>query len=165
MRRIERLLRGRGHPGRRTASAPVSDEEAELLATAIELRAARPGADTPREEFVSALRRKIATDIATTPKAVGPRRRRFLAGASVAAASAAAAVAADRVLSAGDGHDTEWHPVMASTDLTAGQVRRFEVGPASGFVLRRRNGTVSAVSGVCTHLGCLLSLNASAARL
>jgi Rieske Fe-S protein len=43
-------------------------------------------------------------------------------------------------------------------------VHGFDLGSVIGFVARE-HGQLGAVSGVCTHLGCRLALNAAARRL
>jgi cytochrome b6-f complex iron-sulfur subunit len=54
--------------------------------------------------------------------------------------------------------------VAASADLAEGAVRAFDLGGVTGFV-RRSGGQVLAVSGICTHLGCKLALDAAERRL
>lgn len=65
MRDIERLLRGRRARRRfiRLSGSPT-DDEAELIRMGIELRALRPGTDTPRDQFLNELRDKIAESAA-----------------------------------------------------------------------------------------------------
>jgi nitrite reductase/ring-hydroxylating ferredoxin subunit len=57
-----------------------------------------------------------------------------------------------------------WRTVAASDELPEGGVLRFDVGTVTGFV-RRTGGQVAAVSGICTHLGCRLNLDAPARQL
>ena len=57
-----------------------------------------------------------------------------------------------------------WTRVAASTDLPDGGVRGFDVDGVTGFV-RRDGGQVAAVSGICTHQGCALRLDAPAREL
>jgi nitrite reductase/ring-hydroxylating ferredoxin subunit len=54
--------------------------------------------------------------------------------------------------------------VAASGELPDGGVRAFDFGSVSGFVARS-GGRLRAVSGVCTHLGCRLMLDAPAHQL
>ncbi|MCM3883206.1 Rieske (2Fe-2S) protein [Frankia sp. R82] len=108
-------------------------------------------------------------------------RRRFVGGASVAAAAAtvggAVGAFVQRTVGSADTTpppDTEastlmpatasWWTVTTTQDLPEGGVRAFDLGTVSGFV-RRSGGQVRAVSGVCTHQGCQLSLDAAASRL
>lgn len=67
--------------GRRPASFPADDFDAAQIRTAIELRAAEPGADEPRPEFVDGLKSRIAQQFspgswrARLPRTSGCRRR------------------------------------------------------------------------------------------
>lgn len=174
---VEDLLRQR--PTRRLDVDPEQDAE---LRTAVMLRAARSGAGEPGEEFVAALHHKLAEELdedpAPEPRPSAPRRR-FVQVASIAAASAAFGAGLTRVLTTGAPEQVagppaaeptltpavgEWRTVAAATDLPEGGVRSFDVGSVVGFV-RRSGGRVFAVSGVCTHLGCRLMLDAPAERL
>lgn len=183
MRRfVENLLRQRR--GRRMHIDP--DEDAELR-TAILLRSARVGAGAVREEFVSALHQRLAAELGAEPPAPVPvaRRRRFVQLTATAAASAAVGGCLDHLLinrpatgvppgQAGQPVDVSgptldptngvWRVVASSADLVEGAVLPFDVGTVNGFV-RRAGGKVAAVSGICTHLGCKLNLDAPAKRL
>jgi len=57
-----------------------------------------------------------------------------------------------------------WQTVAASQELPDGEVRTFDTGTVFGFV-GRSGGRVFAVSGVCTHQGCRLALDAPAREL
>ncbi|MFI9503470.1 ubiquinol-cytochrome c reductase iron-sulfur subunit [Nocardia sp. NPDC052566] len=163
--------------GRRPHAFRPDDAEAGEIRAAIELRAARLGSDAPSEEFLTGLQRRLADEIDSAPAPPGSRttRRTVLIGTSVAAAAAAGGVI-DHVVVAGlDGgasaaqqaltpNNGAWHPVAASADLPEGATLAFDVGAVRGFV-RRRDGIPSAVSGVCTHQGCKLWLDAPAAEL
>lgn len=172
--------------GRRPRRFRVEDSEVDEVRTAIMLRAARPGSGAPREEFVTDLHRRLAAELAggdQSGASAGPvpsvdhRRRRLVQAASIAAGAAAIGAGADHVLtqhsdsaSAGGGDQTltpntgQWHTVVASADLPEGGVQGFDLGTVIGFVARS-GGQLGAVSGVCTHLGCRLALNAAARRL
>jgi cytochrome b6-f complex iron-sulfur subunit len=161
--------------GRRPRPFRASEADADELRVAIELRAARPEADAPREDFVADLHRRLATDLETAPEPVaepvplrsGPvgRRRLLVQGAGLAAASAAVGATAGHLLS----RETEpaqqeldpatgvWQTVAASTALPEGAVHAFDLGSVAGFV-HRADGVPQAVSGTCTHLGCHLRL-------
>src|SRR5262249_23975772 len=54
-----------------------------------------------------------------------------------------------------------WLPVASVDALAVGQVLRFTANSVVGFV-RRTNDGFAALSGSCTHMGCLLDWNASA---
>jgi nitrite reductase/ring-hydroxylating ferredoxin subunit len=175
---VEGLLRGE-----RTESARPDDFEAEQMKTAIELRAARLGSDAPREDFVSDLHRKLAAELDEQPPAVShprwaPRRREVVIGGSVAAASAAAGLVIGRNLLAGttteqasppvqtelDPNAGTWQAVGSSHDLPEGGALAFDLGVVNGFV-HRNDAKLEAVSGVCTHQGCKLWLDAPESRL
>ena len=71
------------------------------MKTAIELRAARLGSDSPREEFVTDLHRWLADamDETNTPKLPtrwAPTRRQVVIGTGLAAASSAAGIVVGR---------------------------------------------------------------------
>ncbi|MEK6441844.1 QcrA and Rieske domain-containing protein [Pseudonocardia sp. T1-2H] len=177
-RYVEDLLRGRRPRRFRAEPSDIAD-----LRTAIGLRAARPGSDVPREEFVADLHRRLAADLADVEptRSVAPlvgRRRMVAQGAAIAAAAAAGAVV-DHTLTAGRkdaGPDTgraadtlmpthgDWRTVAASDQVPDGAVRAFDLGTVTGFV-QRTDGAVRAVSGSCTHQGCRLQLDATSRRL
>jgi cytochrome b6-f complex iron-sulfur subunit len=177
-RRLRRYVEDLLH-GRRPRSFRPNPDEAADIRTAITLRAERPGSGAPSEEFVAGLQRRLAAELApqgeaTTP--ARPSRRQAVQLASVAAAvGTAAGVALDRVL-AGAAAATPlaqptlepnvgtWHTVAAAADLGDGAVRAFDVGTVSGFVERTTDG-LRAVSGICTHLGCRLALDAASREL
>jgi cytochrome b6-f complex iron-sulfur subunit len=172
-RHVDDLLRGR----RPTPFRP-DDFEAAQVRTAIDLQAARPGADAPRPEFLSDLHRRLTAQMKDRPPPVASvswlaaSRRQVIVGISAAAAAVVAAVTADRLLlrgrqssAGGDStasggelvpNDGSWQPVAASSDVVAdGVMHPFEHASLIGFV-RRVDGRLEAVSGVCTHQGCRL---------
>ena len=170
-RYVDDLLRGR-----RPEPFRPDDFEAAQIRTAIDLQAARPGSDRPREEFLSDLHRRLAAQMHGTPPAVSggkaaATRRQVIVGTSAAAAAAVVAVTADRLLLGGEKttgedatasggemvpNDGSWQAVAASSDVGAdGVMHPFEHGSLIGFV-RRVDGRPEAVSGVCTHQGCRL---------
>jgi nitrite reductase/ring-hydroxylating ferredoxin subunit len=175
---VEGLLRGRG-----TDRARPDESEAEQMKTAIDLRAARTGSDAPREEFLTDLHRRLSSAMTEEQVPVdhprwSPGRRHVVIGGSVAAASAAAGLVVGRNLLAPDvarqaGPPSQgelepnagtWQPVGASADLTEGGALAFDLGPVNGFV-HRADAKLEAVSGVCTHQGCKLWLDAPESRL
>jgi cytochrome b6-f complex iron-sulfur subunit len=174
---IDSLLRQRR--ARHVRVDPELDAE---LRTAILLRSARVGADSVREDFVSALHQRLAREL-DQPRTPAPlARRRLIAGlGATAAASAVVGAGLDKVLSTSDRPPQEaggppsddrqlnpdngvWTTVTASVDLPEGSSIHFDLGTVTGF-LSRGNGRVWAVSGICTHLGCRLNLDAPAGRL
>ena len=136
--------------------AATADDVAALRAT-IELRAAQPGASFPRSEFVADLHHRLSeelTDPTTGEVATGGRRvsrRTLLTGVT----------GAQKELIADPG---TWIPVAAGSEVATGKVVRFATTSAVGFV-SRSGEQLRAVSGVCSHQGCLLALNREAGRL
>ncbi|MFD7168064.1 QcrA and Rieske domain-containing protein [Streptomyces violascens] len=180
-RYVEALLRSR-----RPRPFRTRPQDAEVLRTAITLRAARPGSDVPREEFVGALHARLARETgegttgarAMAGRRTGRTRRRVVQGAALVAASAVGVVVG-RSLDGGATGPTEqggsasatlrpnrgeWRTVAAGADLPSGAVRGFETGAVSGFV-SREGARLRAVSGVCTHQGCALVLDRAARQL
>jgi cytochrome b6-f complex iron-sulfur subunit len=173
-RYVDDLLRGR-----RPKPFRPDDFDAAQIRTAIDLRAARLGSDAPRQEFLTDLRRRLAAQLdETAPPAPKPSatRRHVIVGTSAAAAAAVAAVSIDRsVVRTGqeqvaDGDNRagsieltpntgRWLRVAASAEVPDGAMRPFDLGSVVGFV-RRVDGKLEAVSGVCTHQGCRLWFDA-----
>lgn len=179
---VDGLLRGRA-----TEQGSPNDVEAQEMKTAIELRAARTGSDSPREEFISDLHRRLAEQMGDAPadsvrSSWGPSstRRQVVIGTGLAAASAATGIVVGRNLLAPSGTPTQqaapptqpvlqpnagaWHAVGASADLPSGGALAFDLGSVNGFV-HRTDTQLEAVSGICTHQGCKLWLDAPDSRL
>jgi Rieske Fe-S protein len=184
-RNVRRFVEGllRGQP---TERARPDDFEAQQMKTAIELRAARLGSDAPREEFVADLHRRLAqaedaargVDRPAARSGPAGTRRQVVIGTSIAAASAAAGLIVDRALLR-DGEAPAptpsaqgvmepntgvWAPVGSSVDVPDGGTLAFDLGSVNGFV-HRVDGQLEAVSGICTHQGCRLWLDAPDNRL
>lgn len=174
---VEKILRQQ-----RIGRARIEPEADPELRTAILLRSARLGAGTVREEFVTSLHQRLATELAEDAKpstVVTTRRRRFIQLAGTAAASVGLGVAADQLVTGGAVASSPpsgrtdpplapdhgvWQTIADSSALPEGRVLRFDLGTVTGF-LRRTNGNVAAVSGACTHLGCQLNLAPSQKQL
>jgi nitrite reductase/ring-hydroxylating ferredoxin subunit len=178
---VDGLLRGQ-----RTGRARPDDLDAQEMKTAIEMRAARTGSDLPREEFITDLHRRLAEQMGETQQAEnrsswGPSgtRRQVVIGTGLAAASAATGIVVGRNLLAPTRPPTEaatpsqdvlepnagsWHAVGTSADLPKGGALAFDLGAVNGFV-HRVDAEVEAVSGICTHQGCKLWLDAPDSRL
>lgn len=172
------LLRGRRPRPFRAEDADVAE-----LRAAITLRAAQPGSAEPRAEFVSELHQRLAEELAREETGAPPQpaaavdgtRRRLVQATSIAAAAAAIGAVVDHAVTtrgpAEPARDQtlipntgQWRTVSASTDLVEGGVQGFDLGTVIGFVART-GGQLRAVSGVCTHLGCRLALDAAARQL
>jgi len=165
-RYIEDLLLGHRPQGFR-----ASPDEAALARTAITLRAARPGSGAPAEEFAAGLRKRLVSELEDArPESRDPGRpRRAFIRAGTAAAAIATGAVAGRLLTPGGAatalppggtivpDEGSWQAVLASADLPDGAVRPFALPALTGFV-ERTGGRLRAVSGICTHQGCRLSL-------
>jgi Rieske Fe-S protein len=159
-------------------SGRLEPDEVDALRVAIELRAARPGADLPDEDFVTGLRRQLAAASSAQheTRSSGIPRRALLAGAAGAVAAGLAGAVAESSLGSSPSprfaaptgeivpDNGEWVPVAAAADVAGGKVQRFATATTVGFVTEQ-GGALSAVSGACTHQGCLLRLNEAAGRL
>ncbi|MUL45393.1 Rieske (2Fe-2S) protein [Mycobacterium sp. CBMA293] len=176
-RYLDDLLRGR-----KPAGFKPDDFDAAQMRTAIDLHAARPGADEPRPEFLADLQHRLAGQFdgaaAAPPGWLRANRRQVIVGTSAAASAAVAAVAVDRTLVGGRGAPTSqdtasqelvpnsgsWQKVADSAAVSEGAVHPFDLGTVVGFV-RRVDGRVQGISGVCTHQGCRLWFDAPDDRL
>ena len=179
-RYVDDLLRGR-----RPKAFEPDDFEAAQVRTAIELRAARPGPDeagAPRQEFLTDLHRRLTEQMSGAPTQPehknGSTRRQVIVGTSAAAAAAVAAVSIDRAVIGHPGpvpspdiaagqltpNNGSWQKVAASSEVADGRMHPFDLGSVTGFV-RRVDGKLEAVSGVCTHQGCRLWFDAPDDRL
>jgi nitrite reductase/ring-hydroxylating ferredoxin subunit len=165
---------------RRPKPFSAEPDDVDAMRAAIELRAAQPGASLPRSEFVAELHHRLAEELAQpAPGEVEagrrPVSRRVLVTGTAAAAAAAvlgavvdhelvtspSRPAAQKELMADSG---AWTPVATSADVAAGQVVPFTTNTVAGFV-SRTGERLQAVSGTCTHQGCLLALDQAARRL
>jgi Rieske Fe-S protein len=162
---------------------PTPDEIRAYKAAAL-FRAATPGADEPDPAFVASLRARLAEEVEASPTTRAWRaargrvsRRGLLAGGLGAAAAAAIGVTVGTALprpasqqgqgsggwsvplvSEGKGG---WQAVASIDEIPVGGVKRFVTAAVVGFVRHTASGYV-ALSGACTHMGCLLSWNGGA---
>jgi Rieske Fe-S protein len=160
------------HPG------PLTPDETSAYQMAALFRSAAPGADETDPAFAARLRARLAREAAGPPTAdrsgARPRpnrgfsRRGVLAGGLGAAAALVAGAVVGSELTRVEspvGQDTsivwdgqgEWVAV-ADASLPVGSVKHFTTESIVGFVRSTAEG-FSAVSGVCTHMGCLLQWN------
>lgn len=167
---------------RRPQSFRAEPEDVEAMRAAIELRTPHAETATPSPEFVRDLHDQLRRDLNERPlryrepRHIRVSRRSLLEGAAVAAA-AGLGVAVDRAAISPEHHNGtpvsqqplvpdsgDWQPVGPRAALAGGAVTRFDGSGAVGFVSEQQ-GTLLAVSGVCTHQGCLLQLNQPERRL
>jgi cytochrome b6-f complex iron-sulfur subunit len=151
---------------------PDADDAARVdLATqhaAAQLRMAKEGAEAPSAEFLGRLERSVSEAIT----AEAPRRRRagvsrgtFLRGTLAVASGAGIGIIAtesardlqvasqpkDLVTSGNE----RWYDIAAEAELPPGAIKRFTAGGLVGYLLNT-DGRLTALSGICTHMGCLL---------
>jgi cytochrome b6-f complex iron-sulfur subunit len=167
---VDDLLKRR-RPRRFRATA----EEVEAMSAAAELSELRAGAGLPDPRFVERLEHSLRRELDPTPTTgSGWTRRGLFQAAGVAAAAAVVGAAVDNaVLSSPTStppsgslvpNEAQWRPVAALSDLPAGEARTFSTGSVQGIVVNDK-GTIRALSGTCTHMGCVLRPNTAAASL
>ena len=155
---------------RRPKGFRAKADDAEAMRAAIELGSGQPGANLPRGEFVAELHQRLREQLTESP-AESTRshvsRRALLTGAAAAAAAAAAGAVIDHqvIVSPNPPAKTrlladhgKWTAVAKTEEIAEGRVVSFSSTGALGFI-SRTGGSLRAVSGVCTHQGCLLALN------
>jgi cytochrome b6-f complex iron-sulfur subunit len=160
---VDELLRGR-----RPHRFEATQEEAEAMMAAAKLSAARVGADVPDRAALDRIHQRIA--VALDESAVVDRRlsrRAWLRTAGAAAAAVVIGVGLDEVVrnnqESGAGGSTitllpdngSWRPVAAVTQIPSGHAMPVSTATLDAVIIND-GGTITAVSGVCTHLGCKL---------
>ena len=157
---------------RRPRSFRGAEDEKDVLAAAIDLRSGAAGAGLPDPQFVDALRHRLARE---TQGEVAPTRhlsrRTVLVSGGLAAATAAAGIVLGERIAAPQSPPTEltpeggtWTAVAALTEVPEGTAKLFDTGSVRGVVVNTA-GEITALSAVCTHLGCLLQLDTGTRRL
>ena len=155
--------------GRRPRRFAASKEEAEAMTAAAGLVAARVGADIPDKAALDRIHRKLSEALDESPVLdLRPSRRTWLRTLGTAAAAVVVGVALDEVAShqpqggTGGGAATvlmpdngTWRRVASVTQLPAGHAMPVSTDSVDA-VLVNDGGNISAVSGICTHLGCKL---------
>ncbi|HZU14022.1 MAG TPA: Rieske (2Fe-2S) protein [Chloroflexota bacterium] len=158
-RALEELLHDRSPRG---VGESLDGEEQRMLRVAQLLRGSRPA--DPDGEFVEALHARLFP----APARVS-RRTAFLGGLGALAAGVLAGVGIDRFASESRsattwtplvGANGRWVPVATVADLPHGTIKAFRAGHVQGFLINR-HGEIRALSGVCTHMGCLLEFKQS----
>src|SRR5258708_7064448 len=156
--------------GRRPRRFDASQEEVEAMTAAAGVASRRVGAARPSKAALARIPGGLAgaRDESRGPARHGPRRmplRTF----GTAAAAMVIGVGLDEVATrqgkapdqtGGGGGSTvlmpdggAWKPVASVTQLPAGHAMTVSTG-AIDAVIVNEGGSISAVSGVCTHLGC-----------
>jgi cytochrome b6-f complex iron-sulfur subunit len=154
---------------RRPERVPLPDEDAlHAWQTAAMLRAARPGVGLPSKEFLERMQRLITEWVGqasppSPPTARPSRRALLLTGTAGIAAGVAGAVGLHRLAPppapgarmALVEHGS-WQSVKALAELRESTPVAFRTGGIEGFLIRR-GSQVSALSAICTHMGCILN--------
>lgn len=169
---IEQLRSGR-RPRRPKRLTPG---EARIYQTAALFRAAQPGAAEPDPEFAARLRARLDQEARQSgrPRSLSAVSRRNLLAGGLGAAAAAAGVAlgigVDRTVrpipttlpwNTDLVPNGAWVAVAAANAIPVGGVQRFATDSLVGFVRHTADGFV-ALSGACTHMGCLVNWNSTA---
>jgi Rieske Fe-S protein len=154
---------------RRPRRMRVSPEERDALRMAARLRAARPGADEPRPEFLAELRRRIHAELGALPQDEPLSRRRIVLGwAASLIATVGLTLGIDRrflphpptqrrwprvpIVPEEIGH---WELVARLEEVPVGAVRKFVAGALQGYLFNE-DGQFRAISAACTDVGCTL---------
>lgn len=149
-------------------------EERQIIRIAILLRAARQCSELPDSRFLERLSRRLRSEFGDG--GVDPTtltRRTILGTAAVAAAAAAVGTVVDRIVQGNGASQTTqtlvpdrgaWRPIAAVSALPPGGAIHFSTNEVQGILLND-GGRVRALSAVCTHLGCALSINAGSRQL
>ncbi len=165
--------------GRRPRRFAASQEEAEAMTAASSLVSARAGADLPDKAALDRIHSKLSAALDESPVVERHITRRvMLRTFGTAAAAVVVGVALDEVVSQ-RGKSTEpggnastvlkpdagtWRPVAAVTQLPAGHAMTVSTGSVDAVIVNDA-GAISAVSGVCTHLGCKLQPDDASQKL
>jgi Rieske Fe-S protein len=157
--------------GRRPRRFNASPDEVEAMTAAAGMVSARVGADLPDKAALDRIHSKLAAALDERP--VLDRhftRRMLLRTFGTAAAAMVIGVGLDEVVTRQGKSPTEgggggstvlmpdagaWRPVASVTQLPAGHAMTVSTG-AIDAVIVNDGGAISAVSGICTHLGCKL---------
>ncbi len=154
--------------GRRPHRFDATPEEAEAMTAAAGLSAARVGADVPDKAALDRIHQRLAE--ALDESAGLDRRlsrRAWLRTAGAAAAAVVVGVGLDEVVrnrqeSGGAGGSAtllpdngRWRPVADVTQVPPGHAMQVSTASLDAVIIND-GGDITAVSGVCTHLGCKL---------
>ncbi len=155
----------------RPERTPLPDEDAlQARQTAAMLRAAKPGAGLPSKEFLERMQGSIGEWVQEQsakpqPASRPSRRSLLLTGAAGIAAGIAAVLGIQQVGKTAPKPTAQgplvekngsWKPVKALAELSENTPVAFRSGAIEGFLTRKGN-QVTALSAVCTHMGCILN--------
>ena len=155
--------------GRRPRRFEATPEEAEAMTAAAGLAAAPVGADLPDKATLERIHARLSAALDVSP-ALDHRlsRRAWLRTAGAAAAAVVVGVGLDEVVRSqqqivpeGGGAATlmpdngSWRLVAAVSSIPPGHAVQVSTASLDAVIIND-GGDISAVSGVCTHLGCKL---------
>jgi nitrite reductase/ring-hydroxylating ferredoxin subunit len=160
-RALERLLSDQSPRGE---ASELDDEELTMLRMAQLLRGSRDSAPTP--QFVE----RLHDELFPPPRRVS-RRTAFLSGFGGMAAGLLGGVGVER-LAVGTSTASpsrrsiplvaprlgQWIHVADVAEVPPGSIRPFTAGAVQG-VLINSNGSLRAISSICSHMGCALRLD------
>ena len=154
--------------GRRPRRFKATAEEADAISAAAALAAARVGSDLPSSATLDRIHRRLTAALDEAPRAEQRlTRRMWLRTAGAVAAAVVAGVALDELattqresgLAGGSAtlvpDSGTWQPVASLAQVPPGHAVLVSTPTVHAIVVNDA-GNVSAVSGVCTHLGCVL---------
>ncbi|HZC07836.1 MAG TPA: Rieske (2Fe-2S) protein [Ktedonobacterales bacterium] len=162
--------------------ASVAPDFAARLFARLEAEQARMSTEVPHEDSVAEAQHQVATAMtspaephARSGRAGVSRRGVVLGGLGAAAAALAGAAVSSALERPTQGTTTggappgalvpagtgAWVAVAALNAMPLGAVKRFEAGAVIGYLQNTASGFV-ALSGVCTHMACLLQWNSGA---
>lgn len=154
--------------GRRPHRFDATREEAEAMTAAAALAAARVGANVPDKAALDRIHQRLAEALDESPTLERRvSRRAWLRTAGAAAAAVVVGVSLDELVrnrqdSGGAGgaatllpDNGNWRRVAAVTDVPSGHAMTVSTASLDAVIIND-GGTITAVSGVCTHLGCKL---------
>jgi cytochrome b6-f complex iron-sulfur subunit len=156
--------------GRRPRRFNASQDEVEAMTAAAGLMSARVGADLPDKAALDRIHKKLSAALDESPVVERQlTRRTWLRTMGTAAAAVVVGVVLDEVVTnqgtpappvAGAPTilmpDTgTWRPVADVTQLPVGHAMKVSTGSVDAVIVND-GGAISAVSGICTHLGCKL---------
>lgn len=154
---------------RRPARFEATPEEAEAMTAAAGLASARVGADLPDKAALERIHARLSAALDDRPAFDRyMSRRAWLRTAGAAAAAVVVGVGLDEIARSrqqsgpgGGGAATlspdngTWRPVAAVTAIPPGHAMAVSTASVDAVIVND-GGEISAVSGVCTHLGCKL---------
>jgi cytochrome b6-f complex iron-sulfur subunit len=163
--------------GRRPRRFKAEPDEAEAMTAAAGLVSARVGADLPDKAALDRIHSKLSAALDESPEVERRMTRRtWLRTFGTAAAAVVVGVALDEVVTQQGKSGTSggnavlmpdsgtWRPVAAVTQLPAGHAMTVSTGSVDAVVIND-GGAISAVSGICTHLGCKLQPDTASQKL